>query len=1286
MKDIAIIGISGRFPEAKNIQEFRKNLIQGRDSVREFSFERKANTTLDLQKEFKDIAFMEDIDLFDHKFFNISRSEAEFMDPHQRVILEVVYEAIENSGYASDHFSGTETAVFIGDTDQEYYKLADRFDPTILTGNTSATTAGRIARFFNFRGNAMMLDTACSSSLLAVHMACNELNFGEAEYAIACGVRFILFPEEKKVNLDLGIMANDGKTKSFSAKADGSGAGEAVACVLLKPLEKAVADHDLIYAVIKGTAANQDAQLSGSLTAPSSQAQSEVIEKAWKKAGIDPTTISYIETHGSGTKLGDPIEIAGIDQAFKDKTNQKQFCAVSSVKTNIGHTGGSAGISGLIKAILSLQHQELYPSLHFDVPNPFIDFKNSVVYVNRDYKTWESNDNQLRRAGVSSFGLSGTNCHVILEEFPRMEHEKFENETNLFTFSAKTKASLSSYLTEFKGFLSENPNLSFSSLAYTLNHGRNHYNYRLAITADGQEELRKKLDEGQISSSAKSLKKLLFLFSDNVFISENHLSNFCAQFSSFKAAYEECVPYSSPSNEIFRRFAFQYAYYKLLESSGIQTENLLGIGSGDSVVAAILGELSLKEAIEEALVAAKVDHSDIQNRLQTLVERETELEKVAFIEMGYEGVLSRGLKDLSFPDRDELYVVFSLDENTTNYLEIIRDLYLENYTLNWNKIYADKNCERMLIPNYSFEKTRCWLKEPLQMEDFKTNQLEKKEEGLAELLEKENDFNPDSIQHLIHEEWSEIERKIAAIWIEVLKLDELNLDDDFFRLGGHSLMATRVISRIEKEYGIKLVFKDIFTFATVRALAKGVDELLKSGKAGFHQNEIQKTEEKDYYPLSHAQKRLWLLHEMDNGKNIAYNLPASLRVEGEISQDKLQTIFENLINRHESLRTVFEENKGEVVQKIVPHVDFQIEIFQASEREIETVYKSFLRPFDLTKAPLLRIGLLRFSEKDQLVLFDMHHIISDGVSLGVLTSEFLDLYKGKTLAELKLQYKDFATWQEEQFISGKMKVQEEFWLKCFEQSPPELDLFIDFPRPPQKTYEGKTAEFEISAEILADLKHLAQQSNATLYMVLLSVYTVFLSKISTQEDIVVGSPIAGRPEKDAEAIIGMFVNTIPMRNHASKNKSFVKFLAEVKENCINAYQHQDYPFELILEKLNLKTANNRNPLFDTLFVLQNLDVPELSLEDVVFTPYKIDSGAVQFDLTMEVNEYTDYLSVKLMYKQALFEDESIAIMQERFLSLIQEIILNPTKKIGELDSAEFSDTNKDINIDFDLNF
>jgi acyl transferase domain-containing protein len=1282
MKDIAIIGMAGKFPEAENIEKFRENLISGRDSVREFSFERKSNTTVDLHKEYKQIAYLEDIDKFDHKFFNISKMEAEYMDPHQRIILEAVYETLENSGYPISHFHGSETAVFIGDTDQEYYKLADQFDPTLLTGNTSATTAGRISRTFNFRGLATMLDTACSSSLLAVHMACQEIIRGDAQMALACGVRIILFPDDKDVNLDLGIMATDGKTKSFSEKADGSGAGEAVASVLLKPLDEALRDKDIVYGVIKGSAVNQDAQLSGSLTAPSSQAQAEVIKKAWKKAQIDPESIGYIETHGSGTKLGDPIEVSGIDMAYKGIQAQKHSCIISSVKTNIAHCGSAAGIVGLIKAVLSLKHGEHYPSLHFDIPNPFIDFKNSVTLVNSTYIPWESNSNYPRRAGVSSFGLSGTNCHVILEEPPVSLYTAHDTADHLITLSAKTHKGLLNYLERFNRFLEECSESELQNIAYTSNISRTEYPYRTSFYGANKSELLERLKTVEIEDPQTSMKKLLFLFSGDSNITASQCEYFKTHHPVFREKFESCMALVSKTTDDVYRFAFQYSFYHLLCSKNVKTDNLLGIGSGDLVVAVLLDEMTLEDAIQELIQESYSDFGDLKTKLKALIERETEDEKVGFIEMGTSGCLSSQLKSLTFEDKDELYCTLNLSSESPCLSEIFAELYSHHYPIQW-ELFSGETSQKVKLPNYIFEKTRCWLKDPLKLSE--TSVEPTGEKSLVSLIENEVEFDETSIKHLIQDNWTATEQKVASIWVEVLKLDEISLEDDFFRLGGHSLMATRVIGRIEKQYGLKLEFQDIFTFATVKTLAAGVDQLIQEGKTTKDAWEITKAPEMQYYPLSLAQKRLWLIHEMHDGNTLAYNLPAALKVRGNLDIARVKKAFNLLVERHESLRTVFIEKDGQPVQKILTQVNFDVDQVQLNpEEDLDTFFNRFLKPFNLVEGPLLRVSVIQLSDQENILLFDMHHIISDGVSLGVLSQEFISLYEGKELHTLELQYKDYAYWQEQSFSNTRMQNQEGYWLSVFNNKPVPVKLPYDSNREVSGDFQGSSLQFIMDQSTLNGIDELCKSTGTTKYMLLLACYTVLLARYGNQEDIVVGSPIAGRSSQSLENIIGMFVNTLPMRNYPKFDLTFSQFLDDVKTNAIDAFENQDYPFELIIDTLKLNT-NSVSPLFNTLFVLQNLEKPDIQVNDLEFSPMEISTGTSQFDITMEVNEDSNQLCVNLYYNTGLFEPETMELFKERFVRIVSEVIENPKQKISELNFNPFIEE-EEQGLSFDLNF
>lgn len=1274
MKDIAIIGMAGRFPGAKNIEEFRQNLIQGVDSVREPDENRLANTSCDLSKAYKPLGFVDDIDQFDHKFFNISKSEAVHMDPHQRLVLQVAYEALENSGYPLCHFDGSETAVFIGDTDQDYYKLATVFDPTLVTGSSSATTAGRISRQFNLRGVATMLDTACSSSLLAVHMGCNEINNEDADMALACGVRFIIQPEEKSgEDVDLGIMSADGKTRSFAEDANGTGAGEAVGAVLLKSLEKAKADGDIIYAVIKGTAANQDAKLSGSLTAPSSQAQAEVIRKAWKRAGIDPLTIDYIETHGSGTKLGDPIEVGGIDQAYAGYEREKNSVKISSVKSNIAHTGGAAGISGMIKAILSLEYGEHYPSLHYNKPNPFIDFASSVTQVQTSFEPWEV-ENGPRRCGVSSFGLSGTNVHVVLEQ---AEKSKLESSTTaLFAFSAKNDKTLRELDLRFRSYLENKSTLEKLAAAATSTFGRSTLNHKayFTVSADGQLGETKFQEEDCIPAE-----KLLMLFSPDSSCTGEQILDLIESDSRIAATVEEANKHIEKLNENSRRFLMHLGIYRALEAKGIQTENLLGIGTGDLVVACILDEMSFEEALQEAHNEEKWEVQDLKKKLRGLIQRESEDGKVLFIEPGFEGCLSKQLANLPFPEKEEYAEVVSLKENE-HLPSLLGSIYLSGFPVQASK-FVDRQFTKYPLPASIFQPVRCWLK-PVSIPGEKTTTKEDlSEDASLQLSVEQAPVNEEAYREIIPENWTATEQKVAAIWIEVLHLDRLSLTDDFFALGGHSLMATRVISRIENTYGIKLVFKDIFTFATVQTLAAGIDELLASGQTSSVSHPMKNAEERDFYPLSQAQKRLWLIHEMSQGENLAYNLPAALHLKGSFDPDTANTILKELVQRHESLRTSFEEKDGSPIQIIHSAVEFELERTTGNWSDLEQIKSDFLRPFDLKNAPLWRVRCVDLGKEEFLLLFDMHHIISDGVSLGMLTQEFLSAYQGEQLPQLEYQYKDFAMWQQEAFENGYMAKQGEFWADVFKQTVPKLNLPYDKKGSNSPAPLGGTFQFEIEAKTVEQIHDLSAKNGGTSFMFMLSCFHILLGKIAEQKDFAIGTPIAGRSQQAMERIVGMFVNSLPLRNSFNDDQAFIDFFKQVSQNSFAAFENQDYPFELIVDELQMEDAS----LFNTLFVLQNLGKSAVEMKGLHIESVDFSNNTAQFDLTMEVNEDGGRYLVNLYYNAEVFEEASIQIMSEQYQHVLQSALENQEIKISQLSLEQTAESTSSAP-DFDFNF
>ncbi|PSA96654.1 hypothetical protein C6370_04790 [Bacillus atrophaeus] len=522
--DIAIIGLAGRYPGANNLHEFWKNISSGKDCITEVPLERWDHSQFfDENKNAvgktytKWGGFIEDVDRFDPLFFNISPREAEMMDPQERLFLECVHETIEDAGYSRDmlrnYNSGDQdgnVGVFIGAMFEEYQlygaQLQVQGNP-VATSGTIASIANRVSYTYNLHGPCMAVDTMCSSSLTALHLACQSLHNLECGMAIAGGVNLSIHPNKYLLLAQGKFASSKGRCQTFGKDGDGYVPGEGVGAVLLKPLSKAIEDGDHIYGVIKATAINHGGKTNG-YTVPNPNAQANVIGHTLRRSGVDPRTINYLEAHGTGTSLGDPIEIAGLTKAFRKYTQDEMFCAIGSVKSNIGHCEGAAGIAGLTKILLQLKHGKLAPSLHSEVLNPNIDFNSTPFFVQQELEDWKrvviqkdgSKKEYPRRAGISAFGAGGSNAHVVIEEY-KVENIKKNavaigsSNPALIVLSAKSEEQLLELANRFLNSIKEQTltNSSLSSISYTLQVGREAYEERLAMTVTSLEELQDKL-------------------------------------------------------------------------------------------------------------------------------------------------------------------------------------------------------------------------------------------------------------------------------------------------------------------------------------------------------------------------------------------------------------------------------------------------------------------------------------------------------------------------------------------------------------------------------------------------------------------------------------------------------------------------------------------------------------------------------------------------------------------------------------------------------------------------
>ncbi|UCH95062.1 MAG: amino acid adenylation domain-containing protein [Candidatus Aminicenantes bacterium] len=516
---------------------------------------------------------------------------------------------------------------------------------------------------------------------------------------------------------------------------------------------------------------------------------------------------------------------------------------------------------------------------------------------------------------------------------------------------------------------------------------------------------------------------------------------------------------------------------------------------------------------------------------------------------------------------------------------------------------------------------------------------------------------------------NEIEKKLLDIWSEILDVEKekIGINDNFFHLGGHSLKATILVSKIHKELNINVPLTGIFKTPHIHGLAAYIKEAARTKPIP-----VEPVEKKEYYPLSSAQRRFYILQQMDAEGGTGYNIPSVWQLEGELDGKKIEVVFQQLIRRHESLRTFFTVVNDSPVQRIKEdHNKFRInsEILIGTGDKLQVEVESFIRPFNLSQAPLLRVRLIKLlhtstalpghpsqeGKEDRgryLLMVDMHHIISDGLSIGIFIKEFTELYKSRSLAGLRLQYRDYSEWHNRKMAREFMKEKETYWLKQFEGEVPLLDLPADYPRPAVQGFAGRTLHFEMNKEETAALKSLAREQDVTLFMLLLSVYTVFLGKISHQEDIVVGTPIAGRRHTDLEGVIGMFVNTLALRNSPVMEKTFHQFLMEIKENTINAFENQDYLYEDLVEQVEVERDTGRNPLFDTMFALQNMDTPAVRIPGLKIVPYRYESRISKFDLTLTAVETGDRMSFTFEYCTHLFKKETI----QRFIGFFEKIV------------------------------
>jgi amino acid adenylation domain-containing protein len=1447
---IAIIGMTGRFPDAPNLDQFWRNLRDGVESVRPVSDDELLRAGVDqaalADKHYIKVAsILDGIDQFDADFFGMSPREAELMDPQHRLFMECAWEALEHAGYAPRSYDGA-IGLYAGTATSSYLIENIASNPGVMAAagirqlmmvNDKDFLCGRIAYELNLRGPAVVVQTACSTSLVAVHIACQSILNGECDIALAGGVAISNLDKTGYYYTEGGLYSADGHCRAFDANATGIIAGSGLGIVVLKSLANARVDGDTVHAIIRGSAINNDGKDKASFTAPSVDGQAAVISEAQAIAGVDADSISYLEAHGTGTMLGDPIEMSALKQAFGASTEARQFCALGSLKTNLGHLDVAAGVAGLIKTVLALKNRQLPPSLHFTRANPHIDFDNSPFFVNAALKDWPATASP-RRAGVSSFGIGGTNAHAVLEEAMPLPLSGPSRASQVLILSARTPAALDAACANLAGFLESHPGANLADAACTLQRGREHFRYRRALAAADAAAASAALRLPVPAASAGELAPLVFMFPGGGTQYVNMGRELYESEAVYRAVIDECAHILKPLLGLDLRsviytqdsaqagatldqtglalpalFATEYALVRQFEAWGIRPQAMVGHSLGEYVAACVAGVFSLADALTivsvrgrligslpsanmlavlapadamrsrlgaglwlacinsrqsctisgtrdatEALAAELtadgidfqllqgwpashsglmtpiveefraafgaitlhapalpylsnlsgdwvtaaqatdpqywVDHLCGTVRFADDVRHLLKNEDHVFLEVGPGHTLCNLLRReaagmatptaiASLPRRDAEVTSLSAA------LDALGQLWAHGAEVDWNAFYAGQRRYRIALPTYPFERQRYWIEagsKQALVASAATVDLAQAEAAPRAAL---STYARPALPTTFVAPQGATETALCAIWEEILGVAPVGSADDFFILGGNSLIAIQLASRIRAAFQVDVPLRTLFRASSVAAQAREV--ALAGAAAASAAPPLAVREAGRMVAPSFAQRRLCFIAQLDPAASAAYHILKGLRIEGPLDISVLQATLDRIVARQASLRTTFAQVDGATVQVIAPagsgfalsHHD--LSHLGGHEQESAAALigaDEGSTPFSLSQGPLIRARLVRLSANEHILFITQHHIISDGWSIGILMREVGLLYqafsegKPDPLPPLAIQYADYAAWQQDWLQGEVLRAQTAFWSEHLAGAPALLELPTDRPRPAVQSYAGGHVPIVLPPALTAAVRALGQRHGTTLFMTLLAGWSLLLARLSGQDDVVVGTPVANRQRTETEPLIGFFVNTLALRVRFGEGLTVAGLLEQVKASTLGAYDHQDLPFDHVVEALQPERSMSYGPLFQAMLNLHNTPADSaLSMSGLTLSHCDTAENTAQCDLLLSLDDSGEQIGGSINYASDLFETSTVERIAGHFLVLLGAMASAATAPVRQL--SFLTDTQRD---------
>ncbi len=1338
MEPIAIVGAACRFPGAASLSEFWDLLIGGRHGIGAVPPGRwnadafyEADPKAPGKTNTRQGGFVAGIDSFDADFFGISPREAVNMDPQQRILAEVTYEALEDAGIAPTSLAGSDTAVYVGLMSNDYlqYQLADelqRVDVHTGAGAGYSMTANRLSYLFDLHGPSVAVDSACSSSLTAAFLACQAIWTGQSRVALAAGVNLMLSPAFNVFYAKAGLSAPDGLCKTFSANADGIGRGEGVGVVVLKSLSDAHADRDRVYAVICGGAINHDGRSNG-LTAPNRWAQEKLLRAALRHADVRPADLQYVELHGTGTLIGDPIEANALGAVLlEDETQRSAPCLVGSVKTNVGHLEGAAGVAGLIKLALSIAHRRIPPSLWYDRPNPHIPLDRLPLKVNTEATAWPIARDGQCVAGISSFGLGGSNAHLVLESIPPPgPAERRAGEPLWLLISAKSEAALQAQIETYVRFLEGQRDDELPALCQSALLRRDVHEYRLSVLAKTKAELIDALRErGQGTSDSKvwkghfrtvPRKRIVLAFPHCNRIDTAAIANWLQWAPAARRAWQACrdvfqemhAPVSLPSaDEVHQsrpihendpaysywHFAAQYAQLAQLTEILPALDAVVADGLGQLAAYCGSGALTFR-AVCEALTRTRYGedaHASGEFRLPCETAQGS---NVPFAELGWNPDAAQLIARTSavrqqHSDAQVILLALTIENNVDpgseagwintaagpyGYWTTVARLSAA-HAITWRRLFEHRH-KFVPLPAYPWQRNRYFLEPPetLSMPPaataIKLAAIDRRDGGasngtltrVALLAEMPAERRERLVRYLS-------QHVAAALHMPA---DGLDIERPLNTLGIDSLTAVEVKNRIERDLQLTVPVVKFLDGYSVAEFTRYILEAMGEAHAVAEKSSVEQPP-----VLSVTQERIWQLDQVQPG-NPVYNFQSALELRGVLSEEHLLAAMRQVAQRQEVLRTRFGSEKGQPKLEILASVEASLLRDDWSEdspdeqrRRLQASARTDARTnFELHKPPLWRLRLIRLGSERHILLLTMHHIISDVLSLEIFMQELGAFYSGiragasPALEPLTATYQQFARAQRQHVETVLQSEAVTYW-KSQLAEPPVHEWLSDFPRPVRPTYQAATVFFDIGDDLVGRVEAFARSERATPFVVLLTAFFVLAHGASRRNDIVIGSPTAGRMRSEYEPLVGMFSYPMAVRAQAIGDRTFQELLQAVRRNVLNAAEHIDLPFARVVE-LAQPAGTGRGPLLRIMFSYVSR-VKAIEFAGLTAARVPTDRGMSDFDWFLTIYQDSGRWVGLFEYNTDLFSGTSMESWSRTYTDIVATAVAAPSTAVASL--------------------